>query len=1131
VDEVAVSLNGGPPVSLKKEDGHPNDDDTVWTGDVAGAKVGDRYKYIIKANGSVVAFVDPCARRLIGSGSAVESVVVDLSPLQTSFRGPAVGQMVIYELHVGTFNAPVTGRVGTFREAIGKLDYLKSLGVNAVELMPVHQNAIVDDHEPKEHDWGYDSVHLYGVHSPYGNPEDLKAFVRECHDRGIAVLLDVVYNHLFEDNLLRRFGGVSGPGFKDGIFFYGDNRRDTGFGPRPDFGRPQVRAHISDNALMWIREYGVDGLRWDSTINIRNGGGGRIPEGEGLMRTANEAMRKLGPPGNSRIAIAEDLQSSAAVTEPTTDVGGLGFDSQWDDGLWAAVRRAVIAVRDEDRDLGAIGAAIERRIGPNAFGRVIYSENHDKVGHPGDNFDDRPQIRLPSLIDVGNSESVFAKRRSALAAGIVLTAPGIPMIFQGQEMLETRPFEFKKATPIDWTRADRFKGILDLYRDLIGVRLNKEGNTAGLSAGNVKVFHLDGQKQTLAYRRFSNEQTRDDVIVVANFSNRSYHPLSIGFPREGKWRVRFNSGALRYDSDFTDGDSPDTGTRQEPRDGLPFSGDVGIGPYSLIVLSQDAALKGDSKKGLAKDGPFGKGEKPLFVPKKLDLDKSASKIDGPDSIPSSSDQPESGHLPKKPLTKDPRFQAKQDFFPVPVFFGTNRRPRATYDTDFRGEFIGFFWPPTGWRYAILLGVAWLAPFALAIRLLPRPGSTANGDSRSRRFARWIAAALIAVAVAVTAIASGWIDAAALAAVALVSFALFRWLAVLREGSPRFQWSAVLALWLGSYAALAAAVAHFRAARERDDPAAYFGNLAVNQLNFGRCDVTVPGSYVPGSGVVPRPEVILGIELPEDPKRHIVLAQLTSHEEAEFFRRLREDLERRENRDKELFVFVHGYNNSFRDAIFRTALIARDLEFAGTAVSFSWPSRGEVEDYPADVEAVDYCTPLLKEFVAKVTQQSGARRIYLFGHSMGTRALAEAIKDLYLIPWSEGAAVKEIVLAAPDIPQNKFRDQLLPGLVSKGPRLTLYASSHDVALATSKAVNKERRAGQGGDDVVVVAGMDTIDASSLRKPIFDLGHNYAFGTPALRRDLQLLFQGQKPPREVLKDTHRGDLLYWLVMAAP
>lgn len=587
VDAVSVKVNDANPVPMTKEAGHPQSDDTVWVINVPSAKIGDRYKYLITVNGTTREFADPRARQLTGSDAGAWSIIIDPAPIASLSTEPAFNQMVIYEMHIGTFNVTPGQSLGTFDSAIAKLDYLKDLGVNAVEVLPVHENATFDTHKPANYNWGYDVVQLYAVNSSYGGADALKRFIKACHDRGIAVILDVVYNHMVGSNLLMSFGGVTGPGFKDGIYFYGDEREDTGFGPRPDYVRPQVRAYIDDNALMWLREYGIDGLRWDSTVNIRafHDGNNPIPAGGEVMQAANNGYRNTDPKQPSKISIAEDLQSNAALVTPTSQ-GGFGFNSQWDDSLFFDVRRAVVAVNDQDRSVSAIKGSIEKNVG-GPFSRVIYSENHDKVGHPNDPADGKPQIRIPPLIDQGNPASVFAKKRSTLAAAVALTSPGIPMIFQGQEMLEDRTFDFFTSTPVDWKKTANFKGIVSMYRDLIALRRNTSGKTGGLSGEHVNVFHVDEQNKTLAYHRFGNGGAGDDVVVVVNLSNQDLHPLNIGFPRGGKWVVRFNSGASVYDADFKNGDSFDTTANPGAKDGLNFNADVGIGPYSVVVFSQD----------------------------------------------------------------------------------------------------------------------------------------------------------------------------------------------------------------------------------------------------------------------------------------------------------------------------------------------------------------------------------------------------------------------------------------------------------------------------------------------------------------------------------------------------------------
>ena len=592
VDAVAVKINGGTAVPLAKEDGHPDPADTTWVGTVRGAKAGDKYRYVIQRGGVTREFNDPRAQQLTGfdlpngfglagNDDKPQSVIVDPNFNMPAFTEPTFNTMVIYELHIGTFN-------NTFAGAIEKLDYLKDLGINAVEVMPITQNPLFSDHTPPDHDWGYDPVQLFAVKSKYGTPQEFKEFVKQCHQRQIAVIVDVVYNHLVENNLLKEFGGFTRPEIPGGIFLYGGDRANTCFfqtcfGPRPDYGRPQVRQYIKDNALLLLRDYGADGLRFDDTIDIRtfNNHSEANNEGAELLREINSAFRNTDPKQPGKITIAEDLQSSGDVTLQTGPIG-LEFNGQWDDTMVNKLRDVVTKVNDSDRDLGAVRDALQKKMGSDVFTRVVYTENHDQVGHPPG------QDRLPTLIDINDHESIFAKKRSTLAAAIMLTSPGIPMIFQGQEMLETRAFGFSTPTAVNFDRATdpKFKGIVQMYRDLIALRRNLAGKTGGLTGQNLNVFHVDDGNETLAYHRWENGGAGDDVVVVANFSNVPMPALNIGFPRGGQWHVRFNSGAKVYDPGFENGDSFDTTANPGGKDGLSFSANVGVGPYSVVILSQ-----------------------------------------------------------------------------------------------------------------------------------------------------------------------------------------------------------------------------------------------------------------------------------------------------------------------------------------------------------------------------------------------------------------------------------------------------------------------------------------------------------------------------------------------------------------
>ena len=459
VDHVGVKINGGTVVPLAQEPGHTDPADTTWIGTVPGSKAGDLYRYVIEVGGVTGEYNDPRAQQLTGfdlpSGFGLpgndklpQSVVTDPNFTMPAFTEPTFNAMVIYELHVGTFN-------NTFPGAVQKLDYLQTLGINAVEVMPIAQNALFPDHTPADHDWGYDQVQFFAIKSKYGTPQQFKEFVKQCHQRQIAVIVDVVYNHLVNPNLLAGFGGFTTPEIPGGIYLYGGVRANTGFGPRPDYGRPQVRQYINDNALLLLRDYGVDGLRFDDTIDIRTSDPGRATNQDGvdLLQAINSSYRNTDPKQPGKITIAEDLQSSSDVTSQSGPIG-LEFNSQWDDTMVNTLRDVVTKVNDSDRDLGAVKGVLEKKMASDVFARVVYTENHDQVGHPPG------QIRLPALIDINDHESIFAKKRSTLAAAIMLTSPGIPMIFQGQEMLETRAFDFKTPTNMDFSRAKdaRFTG-------------------------------------------------------------------------------------------------------------------------------------------------------------------------------------------------------------------------------------------------------------------------------------------------------------------------------------------------------------------------------------------------------------------------------------------------------------------------------------------------------------------------------------------------------------------------------------------------------------------------------------------------------------------------------------------------
>jgi 1,4-alpha-glucan branching enzyme len=546
--------------------------DGYWSADVAQARTGDEYKFVI-TNGVARWKMDPCARRVTKSNGNSVVYNPDFDWGTAEYQTPAPSELVIYELHTGTFNDSPGSEPGNFDGIINKLDYLSDLGINAIEVMPSLEFA-------SDFSWGYNPANIFAIESAYGGSTAFRHLVRAAHDRGIAVIFDVIYNHFGLSDLdLWQFDGWS-ENDKGGIYFYNDRRSATPWGDtRPNYGRAEVRRFIRDNVLMWLEEYRVDGLRWDATAYIRNVDGNNddpqndIGNGWWLMQLINDTTDARQP---WKFNIAEDLKGNQWITKHTAE-GGAGFDAQWDGGFVYSVRDCLTASDDGARDMNRVLGAILHRFNADAFERVIYTESHDEVANG--------QARLPQAISPDDPGNWFARKRSTLGAALVFTSPGIPMIFQGQEILEDE--WFRDQNPIDWEKLARYTGIHSLYRDLIRLRRNWHSNTRGLCGQNTNVYHVNNNDKIIAFHRWDKGGPGDDVIVVANFANRSYTSYSLGFPREGQWKVRLNSDSSDYSPDFSDHPSNDVTANPAEQNGMKFSGDVGLGPYSVIILSED----------------------------------------------------------------------------------------------------------------------------------------------------------------------------------------------------------------------------------------------------------------------------------------------------------------------------------------------------------------------------------------------------------------------------------------------------------------------------------------------------------------------------------------------------------------
>jgi len=546
-------------------------DDGIWQADVAEAKPGDEYRFLLDTPQGELSRIDPRAREV--TNSVGNGIIAD--PAHDwhgdSAAMPAWNELVVYEMHIGTFHRTDEATPGTFVDAARKLDHLRRLGVNAVQIMPAMEFA-------GDVSWGYNPAHIFAIESAYGGPDGFKDFVAAAHRAGFAVILDVVYNHFGPSDLdLWQFDGWSENG-KGGIYFYNDWRSETPWGDtRPDYGRPEVQDFIRDNALFWLDEYHLDGLRFDMTLYIRNvrgdegDPGDSLEEGWRLLRSINDAIRERFP---QRRTIAEDLRNQASITAPD----GAGFGAQWCSEFVHPVREVLLRDRDEDRHMATLAHALQHHYNGDPYQRVIYTESHDEVANG--------KARIPHEIAGDDPNDWAAQKRSTLGAALLLTAPGIPMLFQGQEFLEGG--WFRDTVPLDWDQAEDFRGITRLYRDMIRLRLNRGGVTRGLAGRGLQIHRIDEGQKLIAYHRWDQGGPGDDVVVVVNAHHQAREAYRLGLPTGGLWRLRLNTDWRGYSDAFGDFASQDVEARPGEHDGMPFSAEIAVGPYTALVFSQDA---------------------------------------------------------------------------------------------------------------------------------------------------------------------------------------------------------------------------------------------------------------------------------------------------------------------------------------------------------------------------------------------------------------------------------------------------------------------------------------------------------------------------------------------------------------
>jgi esterase/lipase superfamily enzyme len=287
------------------------------------------------------------------------------------------------------------------------------------------------------------------------------------------------------------------------------------------------------------------------------------------------------------------------------------------------------------------------------------------------------------------------------------------------------------------------------------------------------------------------------------------------------------------------------------------------------------------------------------------------------------------------------------------------------------------------------------------------------------------------------------------------------------------------------------------------PSKMFGGER-GDVQYGTAKVSIPRNHKMGELEAPS---VWKLEFRADPEKHVVLLDVAALDAAAFFAGVSQRVQK--SAKKSALVFVHGYNVSFEDAARRTAQMAYDLGFDGAPAFYSWPSQADVAKYTIDENNVAWSTPNLERFLADFAERSDAERVFLVGHSMGTRALTQAYAALLEAKPQLKRKFVEVILAAPDIDAAIFKRDIAPALLAGQAPVTLYASSEDVPLRASKAVHGAPRAGDAGPDMVIVPGIECIDATGMGTDF--LNHSYFAQNRSILSDIfYIVHNGLRAP---------------------
>ncbi len=530
-----------------------------FIGFVPGALAGQRYKYYF--NNSTWA-TDARAAALVPTDS-YNSVIVNQDAYTwqaPEFTPPPLERMVVYQLHVGSFagrndpagTAPSPSR---FIDVAARAPALADLGVNAVMLNPVNEF-------PGDFSGGYNTIIPWALESKLGTPDQFKQMVDALHQAGIAVLLDVVWNHVSPaDNVLWNYDGTQ--------LYFDSPAVDTPWGAQPDFDKAGVREYYLDSAELMLGEYRLDGFRVDATMYLTDSG--LTPQwssGQAFIRAMNDLRSRRHA---DKHTIAELYIDSAWATNPTPS--GLGFSAQYQNEFKEAVRSAIFAAASGDPNMQRIANVLDGQGAGVAGSSVLnYFELHDDCwplnGH---------QRAVRTIDPSAPHDDAYARGRTIVGQSLNLLSRGVPALVQGTEWLEDDGWE---ASKIDWSHKTTYAGVFAYYRDLIRLRTTEPALFANAP---LFAYHVNDPLNVMAFER---SQIGGKAFVAAVSLGNSARPAyRIGVPRDGRWLVRLNSADAAYGGP---GSGPSSGTPvpvEQIASGIhPRSIVLDLPPHSVILL-------------------------------------------------------------------------------------------------------------------------------------------------------------------------------------------------------------------------------------------------------------------------------------------------------------------------------------------------------------------------------------------------------------------------------------------------------------------------------------------------------------------------------------------------------------------